>query len=65
MTFEEKMIHAQTSQVDKYNDIVLNIGVDYKNLTDNEKSFILWIAGWDQYTADNFISVMTKARGIK
>lgn len=32
------------------------------NLTDDEKRLLLWIAGFDMWSVDTFISIVQKAR---
>lgn len=36
--------------------------LDGIDLTDSEGNFLKWLSDWDQATADNFISIIKKAR---
>lgn len=32
-------------------------------LTEDEQRILIWLAGWDEYTIENVLSVIRKARG--
>jgi hypothetical protein len=55
--FKEKFDSAPPYQKKRYTELMKTVKAD---LTDDEKRYILWIAGWDEETAATFGSIFKK-----